>query len=105
MSAKFTNKACTGSGTIQIDYIATGWAWFREREHYLPWRHGQSLEYDSKVDGHYYWALNMVVGANVVDRTSSLEFNVQRSLAALLSPLRNWPILEKGDSERYNHFC
>ncbi|KAJ6595758.1 hypothetical protein DFH09DRAFT_1024608 [Mycena vulgaris] len=59
-SLSFTSKACTGYGTGSIKYVATGWAWF---------------QYDNKVDGHYYWALNMDdILTNEADRTSTLDF-------------------------------
>ncbi|KAJ7485371.1 hypothetical protein FB451DRAFT_54950 [Mycena latifolia] len=59
-SLSFTSKACTGYGTGSIKFVATGWAWF---------------EFNSKVDGHYYWALNMdSILSNEADRTSTLDF-------------------------------
>ncbi|KAJ7485370.1 hypothetical protein FB451DRAFT_1229452 [Mycena latifolia] len=64
----FTNKACTGSGTGSIGFVATGWAWF---------------EFNSKVDGHYYWALNMESVLDAADRTSSLEFSAAISATDL----------------------
>ncbi|KAF7325934.1 hypothetical protein MKEN_00444300 [Mycena kentingensis (nom. inval.)] len=59
-SLTFTNKACTASGKGKINIIATGWAWF---------------QYEDKVDGHYYWALNMDDVLSESDRTSSMEFS------------------------------
>ncbi|KAF7362442.1 hypothetical protein MVEN_00591700 [Mycena venus] len=59
-SLTFTSKSCTGSGTGSIVMVAKGWAWF---------------EYEKKVNGHYYWALN--IEAYIPDasqRSSSIDF-------------------------------
>ncbi|KAJ7125356.1 hypothetical protein C8R44DRAFT_137235 [Mycena epipterygia] len=59
-SLTFNSKSCTGSGHGSIVMTATGWAWF---------------EYASKVQGHYYWALN--IEASIPDasqRSSSIDF-------------------------------
>ncbi|KAJ7672061.1 hypothetical protein B0H17DRAFT_1208732 [Mycena rosella] len=59
-SLTFDSKSCTGSGTGSIVMTATGWAWF---------------EYANKVQGHYYWALN--IESYITDasqRSSSIDF-------------------------------
>ncbi|KAJ6497449.1 hypothetical protein C8R45DRAFT_982932 [Mycena sanguinolenta] len=64
-SLTFTSKSCTASGTGSIDMVAQGWAWF---------------EYEKKVDGHYYWALN--IETYITDpsqRSSSIDFTAEIS--------------------------
>ncbi|KAJ7817280.1 hypothetical protein B0H14DRAFT_1388521 [Mycena olivaceomarginata] len=64
-SLKFTSKSCTGSGKGSIVMVATGWAWF---------------EYSSKVDGHYYWALNIETAIpDASQRSSSIDFTAALS--------------------------
>ncbi|KAJ7721495.1 hypothetical protein B0H16DRAFT_1738233 [Mycena metata] len=59
-SLVFTSTSCTDSGTGSIVMTATGWAWF---------------EYSSKVQGHYYWALNIEAYIpDVSQRSSSIDF-------------------------------
>ncbi|KAJ7655553.1 hypothetical protein DFH06DRAFT_479292 [Mycena polygramma] len=59
-SLTFTSKSCTGTGTGSIVMIATGWAWF---------------EYSKKVQGHYYWALNLESTIpDASQRSSSIDF-------------------------------
>ncbi|KAJ6491622.1 hypothetical protein C8R47DRAFT_435013 [Mycena vitilis] len=59
-SLTFTSKSCTGTGTGSIVMTATGWAWF---------------EYSKKVQGHYYWALNLESTIpDASQRSSSIDF-------------------------------
>ncbi|KAJ7157799.1 hypothetical protein C8R46DRAFT_1112991 [Mycena filopes] len=59
-SLVFTSKSCTGSGTGSIVMTATGWAWF---------------EYSRKVQGHYYWALNIETYIpDASQRSNSIDF-------------------------------
>ncbi|KAJ6595759.1 hypothetical protein DFH09DRAFT_1410581 [Mycena vulgaris] len=67
-SLTFTNKACSGAGKGSVGFVATGWVWF---------------QYDSKTDGHYYWALNMEAVLDEAARTSSLEFSAAISATDL----------------------
>ncbi|KAJ8515471.1 hypothetical protein ONZ45_g7130 [Pleurotus djamor] len=56
----FKVKACTIQGKGSIPYVATGWVWF---------------EYDSKVQDHYKWAVNIDQAIpKVEDRSSNIEF-------------------------------
>jgi len=59
-SLTFTSKSCTGSGTGSIVMIAKGWAWF---------------EYTKKINGHYYWALDIETYIpDASQRSSSIDF-------------------------------
>ncbi|KAK7057744.1 hypothetical protein R3P38DRAFT_2842833 [Favolaschia claudopus] len=59
-SLTFTSKSCTASGKGSIAMIAQGWAWF---------------QYHSKVNGHYYWALNIAKYIpDVAQRSSTIDF-------------------------------
>ncbi|KAJ6590153.1 hypothetical protein DFH09DRAFT_1140973 [Mycena vulgaris] len=56
----FNSKSCTGSGNGSIVMTAKGWAWF---------------QFVNKVQGHYYWALN--IESYIPDasqRSSSIDF-------------------------------
>ncbi|KAJ7133727.1 hypothetical protein C8R43DRAFT_1022889 [Mycena crocata] len=59
-SLTFNSKSCTGTGKGSVIMTAKGWAWF---------------QYHKKVQGHYYWALN--IEAYIPDkaqRSSSIDF-------------------------------
>ncbi|KAF8161723.1 hypothetical protein K438DRAFT_2025666 [Mycena galopus ATCC 62051] len=59
-SLTFTSKSCTGSGTGSIAMVAQGWAWF---------------EYTKKVNGHYFWALDIETYIpDPSQRSSSIDF-------------------------------
>ncbi|KAJ7496610.1 hypothetical protein FB451DRAFT_1208216 [Mycena latifolia] len=59
-SLTFKSKSCTGSGKGSIVMTAKGWAWF---------------QYEKRVQGHYYWALNIEAYIpDVSQRSSSIEF-------------------------------
>ncbi|KAJ6593234.1 hypothetical protein B0H19DRAFT_15208 [Mycena capillaripes] len=59
-SLTFTSKSCTGTGTGSIVMTAKGWAWF---------------QYTKKIQGHYYWALNIETYIpDASQRSSSIDF-------------------------------
>ncbi|KAL1728177.1 hypothetical protein EV714DRAFT_215633 [Schizophyllum commune] len=47
-------KTCTTEGSAQVPFIAKGWVWF---------------EYTKKINGHYWWALNIEYILNDKERT------------------------------------
>ncbi|KAJ6523237.1 hypothetical protein DFH09DRAFT_1190669 [Mycena vulgaris] len=57
---EFITQICTITGSGQIRMLGTGWVWF---------------EYKDRIDGHYYWALNMdAYLSNQDDRSSFTHF-------------------------------
>ncbi|KAJ6536688.1 hypothetical protein DFH09DRAFT_1178491 [Mycena vulgaris] len=65
---EYEAESCTVSGTGNIPWVASGWAWFT---------------YDKKTQGHWNWALLMEAYlTDEADRTSNMEVDVAMSSTA-----------------------
>ncbi|KAK7439313.1 hypothetical protein VKT23_017538, partial [Stygiomarasmius scandens] len=58
-NAVSSTKRCTLQATGEVKYIASGWVWFN---------------YESRVDGHYKWAVSIEsTNPNIEDRSSTMK--------------------------------